>query len=98
MNTATASGLSPVAATRAVFGQSPLDVIAPIEIATDALDWLGAILLGIEALGEREAPDLESIKHLTAVGRYVASTVAENIGYSHEQMEARIKDAMGGAA
>lgn len=93
MNAATtpsqSSRAAAIDACRALFGEHPEDVIAPIKCAADALWWLDEIFktLSREELHERNSI---RIKHLSECGSYLANEFANFAGCQHEAIQTRI--------
>lgn len=85
--------LSPLKAAESVFGDSPKNVIFPMKVGADAMDWLEAIFRAIEALHDQGGGTV-MIKRLASLGAYVASDMAESIlGHEYETLLGRIEAA-----
>lgn len=79
-----------IEACRDLFGDHPEDVISPIKSAADAMSWLQEVFRTIEreALNERNG---YRIKHLAALGAYLALDMGEFAGGAHERMLDRLR-------
>ena len=88
-----AASATPIETAKAVFGESPKDVLFLIETAKDTLSWLGAVLHAIEVLHERGGGEIH-IKHLADMGQYVADDIGNTIDCEHEKMAAAVEAAI----
>lgn len=91
---------SSIEAVRAVFGESPRNVLLPAKLGADTLDWVDAIFHAIEVLNEKGGGEMH-IKRLSKLGRYVSNDIAEAVGCEYEEMLAKVEAAEaaeGGAA
>lgn len=83
---------NPTEASKAIFGCDPRNVIFPIEVACETLDWLESIFHAIRVLHENgNDSSATHIKHLAKLGAHVAADASNSVGCMHETMRDHIE-------
>lgn len=78
-------------AVKEVFGRGPDEVLLPVKIAEEVLDWLEILFETIKQLAaERDVGNRRQIEKFSALGAYLASDCSNTIGCEKERMVSSI--------